>query len=238
LDYPFLVGSTHYQLFEFISKSKDQEIISALQDKSTEDIKKTSSEVSDLNASINTRTNDISRLQADIEALERYSHFDLTKFSKIISISESLSNSIEKHKELSKNMKVSEKLFFDKKKQKSDLNKVYLAVERDFSYVKELEDLVDVFKKERVITDLIRIKKEKAKGLEEKLTLIEKTKSTYSGLLAVVKETNDLMDQSNDLSQYLYHIKDDIVKKEKDLKEFSVCPFCGQALKNHEVHNE
>ncbi|NCU32955.1 MAG: hypothetical protein EOM23_08510 [Candidatus Moranbacteria bacterium] len=238
LDFPFLVGSTHYQLFDFISKSKDQETIAALQDKSAEEIKKTSSAASELNTSINTRVNDISRLQADIEALEKYEAFDLNKFLKIIEVSERLSTSIENHKRLSEDMRKAEKRFFSKGRQLKQVRNAYLAVERGMDQLGALEDLVEALRKEKHVASLVNSKKEKIAALGKVLKAAEETRKEYAELFSSVNAVTGLLDELNDLSQRIIRVKETIKKEKEELKTFDACPFCGQPLKNHEVHNE
>ena len=52
MNFPFLVGKTSYQLFDFISKSNEQELISELQDKSAESFKQLAKDVDYKNALI------------------------------------------------------------------------------------------------------------------------------------------------------------------------------------------
>jgi len=97
LDFPFLVGKTHYQLFDFISKSKDQELMANLLDMTDEQAKNSKSELSDINAQINTRIQDINAVQAEIQDLSKYEQFDIEKFKKLSDISSSIDYKIYKY---------------------------------------------------------------------------------------------------------------------------------------------
>jgi len=100
LEFPFLVGKSHYQLFEFISKSKDQEVMANLLNETADNQKDTKREISELDVRIDTRTKDITSLESEIDELSKFSDFDIETFEKIVILIEQIKDALDLYEAL------------------------------------------------------------------------------------------------------------------------------------------
>lgn len=132
LDFPFLVGKTHYQLFDFISKSKDQEIMSNLLDETADRHKETKKELSEVNTKINTRTKDIADLEEEIESLSKYESFDIDTYEKIVYLVKEIKDATTLYETLPEKIE----------EQKAAVSEINFAIRQKHDIISKAESLV------------------------------------------------------------------------------------------------
>ena len=245
LDYPFLVGKTHYQLFDFISKSKDQEIISSLEGKTAEGIKTTKTDLADLNSKINLKVTDINRVAEEIKALTKFDDFDLAKFESMIKIYDVLDSQLATYKETARREAESREAYFKANAKLTEYNKLFHLCEGLIEHITDYETYLGALKSESAIKKSLSNIEATIKRNETKLASLKKvmkeldvTNKLFSDISNVILERNNLLDEINDASQLMFILDDKIEKTKVALDSFDVCPFCGSPLENHEVHNE
>lgn len=233
LDYPFLVGSTHYQLFEFISKSKDQELIANLLDETTTEIKDLNAELNDFNAQINVRTKDITEVEAEIKALEVFEAFDVVHFSRLNKLKNETENLIEKYIEAEKETGT---LQCKIKNIEDKINKIALLannIENQLLLFNSLESYIKVFKKESTLITEINKKTNKIKHVTETLDVYKQVKNQMIDVENNIKMYNSAYEKETTLNQKLSNVKKEIKTYQFELDQFEVCPFCHNSIKDH-----
>ena len=245
LEFPFLVGKTHYQLFDFISKSKDQELIANLEDETTTHIKNTNVELSDLNSKIDARTQDIINIKKEIEQLEKFVTFSPEDMEKMLQINNSLSQNITTYKKALETENQLLTQFFDIKDKYKDLKKTTTILEYELNDFNDLlsykNTIAEIEKFKNVLNDInkkMQISEELYKEVLEKKEEIEKVEKSVIALYHAFKRLDSLENEINDATQLVYSIEDKIKADKEELSTFNVCPFCGSSLENHEVHND
>lgn len=245
LEFPFLVGKTHYQLFDFISKSKDQELIANLEDETTTHIKNTNAELSDLNAKIDARTQDIINIKNDIEQLKKFETLSPEDMEKMLQINNSLSQSITTYKKALETENQLLTQFFNIKNKYKNLKKTVAILEDELSYFNELvqyrQTIGQIENLKNVLNDIdqkVQISEELHKKVSEKKSEIETVEKSVIALYHTFKKLDSLKDEINDATQFINNIKNEIKINKEELNTFDVCPFCGSSLENHEVHND
>lgn len=175
LDFPFLVGKTHYQLFDFISKSKDQEIMANLLNETTEKNKDNKKELSEVNTQINTRTKDIADIEEQIKKLEKYEDFDLERFEKLVQVVRQIKAAVQEYEELPEKIEEQERSIA---KLQEDVNKkqdIFSKTEHLFEEIANLEPTVQKIKSSLEEVDSIESKISKAKeGIRQIEESVEK----------------------------------------------------------------
>lgn len=136
LDFPFLVGKTHYQLFDFISKSKDQEIMSNLLNDTSDRHKDTKKELSEVNTEINTRTKDIASLEGEIAELSKYEEFDIDAFEKLVHLVKKIKDAKSLYEELPSKIET----------QKAAVQKINVEIDKKHDIIKRTESLMSEIK--------------------------------------------------------------------------------------------
>ena len=237
LDYPFLISKTPYQLFDFISKSKEQEAISELQNDSVEDLKSAKGEINTYDAKIDLKTKDINKLKADVEGLEKFNKFE-----------EIIKSNLE-------TLEDTEKAITDKK----DIISIKTnKLEGLSGTVKELSELFNTYES---ITTLLDSLSEVDQKIEDKKTIISTKENNIKNKVAILerldtiitehsaatqskKQIEDLLESLEDINykiktkkEHINNVIGSITDNEKELSEFAVCPFCGSSLENHEVNH-
>jgi len=155
LDFPFLVGKTHYQLFDFISKSKDQELMSNLLESKEKEKKDSKKELQELNTRIDTRTQDISSMEKEIELLKDIEDFDVSTFEKLITV-------VQQYESLLSQFEMIPDAIIAKRKEITDLDNQISTLD---SKLTKIESLIKDYEKEKIFLDKL------TKGLEEIKTL-------------------------------------------------------------------
>lgn len=244
LDFPFLVGKTHYQLFDFISKSRDQEIISSLEDMTITDIKNTNAELSDLNAKIDLKTKDIIDIAEDINALKKFSTFDIDTFEALHTIIEKLESLIVAYKTVKEKVYIATKQFFKAKKKHEEFKKFFQIFKDDLDDFNKFVYTIELFKKEKNIKETLSLleknifnKKNKLKHISNITNEFEDEEKHFKKLSYCISSYSKLLNTQNDHEQFIINVKQKIKDYSAELATFDVCPFCGNSLEKHEVHN-
>lgn len=245
LEFPFLVGKTHYQLFDFISKSKDQEIISSLEEKTQIDIKQALIKQADLNSKIDLKTQDIVKIKQTISNLEKVDAIDIDAFEAILNINKKLSLLILNYKLLITKEQNQLKVFFAAKEKYNKLNKIISVFENDLNQIVVISKYINLLKEEekinstlKYLNDQILNKSLMLQNAEEKLIKINELHVPIEKLQKYLKHNNKLENEIHDIKQQIKNIEQKITVHKNELESFDICPFCGNTIKNHEVHNE
>ena len=240
---PFLVNKTSFQLFEFLSKSKEQELITDYQDETNERLKAVSKEINDLNVIINSKTLEEVEYKNILDKSKKVLEIDLEALEAIYGLLETLielksnystavdkvtEQEVEFNKLLDKNKAVT---FFpvEGEKMLQTLN----------SYTK----LSDLYKLAEIDKDIVgKTVSTHSKALTEKTTMLSAIKSILDEIQNINKQINDYniylkkyKDTQVDELSYSVEIKQikvDLAEVEKELNTFDVCPLCGSGL-NH-----
>jgi exonuclease SbcC len=244
LDFPFLVGKTHYQLFDFISKSRDQEIISNLEDVTSSDIKNTNAELSDLNAKIDLKTKDIIGITEDIDVLKKFDVFDVSTFEALYIAIEKLERLIVNYKIIKEKVYTATKQFFEAKKKHEEFKKFFQIFKNELADFNKFAYTIDLFKKEKSIKETLLFlkkdiddKKNKVKHINNIVDDFENNEKHFKKLSFFVNSYLKLLNTQNDHEQFINNVNQKIKDYNTELETFDVCPFCSSSLEKHEAHN-
>lgn len=244
MEKPFLVDKTAYQLFDFISQSKEQEFVAGLQSSTVGEVKGISSEVTVLNATADTLTKQIITLNEEIKGLEVVESIDIDNLEKAITIANNLARDLNDHtnstatyyevkEKLLKSMKVNEEadiIFKEVSKELNDVNEFKQAMNNLSTKEAELKEA-----------------KTKLSKIETTINQTEKVLKEVDKLIKEVNKYSDLREQLNNKfvsykrvkidfeadSIKIKELSESIKVAEKELGEFDVCPLCGNNLDGH-----
>ncbi|MFW5799639.1 MAG: hypothetical protein ACOCV8_02390 [Spirochaetota bacterium] len=249
MEYPFLVGKTSYQLFEFISNSKEQELISELQDESAIDLKQLRKDIEYNQAKIDSKTSDITVLEESIAKLEKFNNFNIDQLEAISDIFELLSTNIQEFKSISDR----------KAATKNELMQVrsnYIILDKQVNQLNTYIDLFDTlynvlenystihntisnFKKDLDdINNTINIKTKKVDTLDNIITEIKAFTEQYSIYQELAESLYAIKTQNKTTKDNIYNIEDEIKEINKELGEFKSCPLCGTSLDGGHTHGK
>lgn len=244
MEKPFLVDKTAYQLFDFISQSKEQEFVAGLQNTATSEFKELNAEVNSLNIQIDSLTKQTTDLTEEIKHLEIINDFDIASLEKAIVVSNNIQNSINSYETYNN----------EYYKIKEDLVKYtnvvdtcyenYQTIVDDISNLTLLENKISSYNKEESDLNKIAIA---IKSIDVKINNLKEVAESISQLEKEVSEAQELYNKLNTLFTKHSHTaidleayKQDIAKQAKVIKEseealekFDVCPLCGNNLDGH-----
>lgn len=245
MEKPFLVDKTAYQLFDFISQSKEQEFVAGLQNKASEEYKQLNSDIKDINVRNDTLTSQITVLHSDIDRLSKIEEIDIEKLEKALDVLEKLETDIAKYEAYKKRItKLKPKLTLVETNT-TKLDKLFQDVEETAQMAEQLENLlgkyysacnksIEVDKSIKNLDANLNLSIKQMKIIEEYIKDINKLKDTESVLKDKVTKYESYRRQYNNYSNELNSTNKLIKEIELELEEFEVCPLCGHALdKNH-----
>lgn len=234
MDKPFLVDRTAYQLFDFISKSKEQEVVTTLKDLQEAEYKDNTKQLDIINAQINSKTNEIRDNDILIKKLAPIEDINLNELKELY-------NLIIKHNTI-KNDLLSIDKQIDEAKYKVDQNNIIISdveskikgLDKSIKLIEsigsELEHiniqhntLLRESDKLLLINNKISGIEHYLHGLEDKIDSFEKTSKAF---LEINKLNSSISITENKLTEYDKAISE----IEKELSEFKVCPLCGNTL--------
>jgi len=222
LDYPFLVGSTHYQLFEFISKSKDQELIATLLNDTASAVKDSTAELNDLNSQINLRTKDILETENEIKALEIFEQFDAVHFSYLNRLSENIQDNLDSYKEAENSIVSLKVKVLNIENKIKKIERLLDEVEKQLALFTKLQSYVLITKKEA-----------KIKKLENITSAFEKAMTKANKINKAMDEFRNKDIQINKLVEDIKQTEHNLKLNQTELDQFDVCPFCLNSIKDH-----
>lgn len=173
LDYPFLVGKTSYQLFDFISNSSDQEIMFGIRDEAEKDLKRYKEEEVTIGAGIDTKTADIVKAEATVKKLEPVNEFSLDILNKLTNIREEISSKIGAYGEYCRRLEKAIKSLDKLPQAIESLEKYYNNIGKLYGSKKTLGSAIskygDVVSKIRSVEKRINMTDVEISGVEEGL---------------------------------------------------------------------
>lgn len=245
LDFPFLVGRTSYQLFDFISNSKDQELISGAQEKAVKEMKGIKAEIDDTNSKINIKTEDINKAIKEVESLQSVADFDIKRLEKLLWFQESLKEKLDTYSKATEALEEKKERLRSFNKEFKALTKIIQSLDNNTDIIKDYNDMANSL--DRLEEDFTRlnniskehIEKEKLlKSNEEKLlkiiTKYEKLEATGSKLSTLLESYGKNNRMHSTILDYIEDNKKDLKEAVAKLNEFEICPLCGGDMKNHQ----
>lgn len=231
LEKPFLVDKTPYQLFDFISKSKEQEVVVELQDKTDSEFKEINSNINITQAQINTKTSEITTLETEIKNLEKYNELNIEQLELKLNFKNRIS-----------------KLLDDLEKTNNELIKHENEITTISKQVTNLTSTIDIL--EEKIGTLIGLRsrfssldkllpnfntnKELSKKISFKVNPLEKLVLTLGLNIPQVETASVALDKLITTTQNLHInknklllIEDTYIKLKNQLATFEVCPLCS-----------
>lgn len=248
MEYPFLVDKTSYQLFDFISKSNEQDIILGLQNTKIADLKIANKNIDMYNAQIDLKTSDEKTLKKEIEELSKYAAFNIEKLEVLVSIRDDANNYLNTYNKASGMLDETWDKIKKSKKLITELDKKLKSIEGSVESITKARSLLDkyskiIFNKDIADTSQKSLAKE-VKKLSDKKVKVSGLISEYEKLTAELKNCKEVIDKYKrlDLSILSSKIVLDTIKKEvkkikDELSTFKVCPLCSKPLDqggNHE----
>lgn len=244
LDFPFLVGKTSYQLFDFISRSTEQELISELQSDSVESAKQLSKDSDYTSAQIDTKQLDINGLTTELKSLEKFIKFDLAKYDALAEIYNILDASIT---ELAKVNAYIEANTSSLEIVNNKLTKLSIAIKEIDQYLamyNSLQLTIETLNATSLSIDNAKETLDKHVLNEQILSKKVSTAKNIISELDVVSTTykiyKDIFDSLDAVDLHKKQLDEAIVSKNKaivsintQLAEFTVCPLCGSNLGGH-----
>ncbi len=250
MEYPFLVGKTPYQLFDFISRSDEQDLVKRHQDDNEVELKSLNSDISAKNIEVDLMTKNNTEKSDEIEALKKYKSFDTEEAEKVIRDYNSLANAMETATSKKEQIVV----------ENDNINKYSDKIEKLLGHTTFLEKAVVIhsvleasIKTAEEATESIKESKRVIKNYSDSMLIREKAigllKKAFEEIDKLVDQIDfyksdvaevDFMDKRiKDDNDEIKKILDDMDLIEVELEKFKVCPFCGSVLEEpKEDHNE
>jgi DNA repair ATPase RecN len=243
MDFPFLVGRTSYQLFDFISKSKEQEMIQELREISVEDFKTLKKDTDNLDSNINLKTKDISVIESSLEELRPFTEYNLVRLEKLVEIKDHLSTYLKDFDRTTENIsnytfglsEIVEKI--------SMLTGKFKSIESLYEFSEALMPVIEAYDESvfnldslentdlKILDSKIKENENKVMKLEALVSKIEDQERVRADLQDLLKEYCVVGTTLDTHKDYINNIEEEIVKVNKSLEEFEVCPLCGNSLK-------
>lgn len=250
MDKPFLVDKTPYQLFDFIVKSDEQEIIRALSEQTELSLKGTNKYVGSTSAAIDANTELINTLIAELKDLESFRYIDVDRLELMIDLEKTNYDLLT---ELD-NIKIESRALRDKiLKSVVFINEATASLASVYTEIDNLQKLEEYSSELDIVTsnitsgieniDLLRRtiqyledKVVIAKQLEDDTKSLEQEYTALNELFILIYKCNkDMVSYTSLIEQYTTNIE----KLSDELKQFVVCPLCGNNLdSNHGGHDE
>mgnify|MGYP000930051232 CR=1 FL=1 len=249
LEYPFLISKTAGQLFDFISKSKDQEIFEDLQDTSGASLKLTLDDIKASNSVIDSKTQDIKRYEETLNTLEQFNSYDTNVLEQFIEyeirITDILNNIVTQNQEVVRLSNLITTLGTTVTTGTTLVNNI----EKDLGKLNTLGQHISVYSRDKsthhnlevVYDDLTKL----VDRLSNPLEIVSKTLVQLQQVNTKVTQLDKVMDQVKQYSGFIKVTSEGItnystiIKQQQDkLNSFEVCPLCGEPLKNHSHKEE
>ena len=245
MDYPFLVGETSYQLFDFISNSKEQEIMFEMQEQVQVSVKENKTLIDSLNSKIDIKTEDIARAKQKAEKLEPIANFDIERLEKLISIKETIDKNVSIYEEAIDKISYLEKELLSINKNEKKANKSIEELSKSVaSYESISKSIEDYERTSRSLYDSIETSKqyeESFKVYENKIAELEEISNQHSVVINLKSTIKKLLDEHELLcgseimhKTMLSEVEEELKEVESELSQFDECPICGSSLKNKE----
>lgn len=247
MEYPFLVGYTPNQLFNFISKSSEQEYIKQFQETKQGELKSIDGEIKKSYTAIDIRNDDILQTKSKINTLEVYLKVDSNELKQLVEFEEALNETINKIDKINTTIEETTHSLVGPSKKVVELQVILDGMADDLQFVLSGETLMH--KANELTTSIsttqmaydniqktLGVMSTKSTKLEDMLITI---KSIENSLLEALSIEGRLTTLDGNLNGLKTQIKDTLNKLETintELKEFTVCPLCGHPLTDME-HN-
>lgn len=248
MEFPFLVGKTPYQLFDFISKSNEQEMVLELQNISAENFKDIVDSIKGKVAQVDLKTKDIKNIESEIEKLDKFIEFNIDRYDSLVIIYDNISKKMAELDDITvKHNKANEIYSYATEKLKKveaiieKLDKANTLYNKLYSLIEEF-DLVS--NNVTVISNKKAVAEQKELLLSKKVASIEKIIETYNinnklyndyiSLISQVELVNSDIDSRK---KAIKVIEEKTKKIEKELLEFKVCPVCNSSLLGGHSHD-
>lgn len=245
LDKPFLVDRTAYQLFDFISQSKEQEQVEQLKQQTEKEVQKTQLQINNINVLIDMYNKELASNEGITELNNKLSKYNTNTLSKANNILTTCTSSFNKLKALQvekdkldqEYLFISSKhnLIFEKFEELTKLNEHIGILEALFNglnnYTKAIEDL-----EKTNYNNQIEFYNNKIEELKNNIELINSATVLINKIEILFKKLdieNSNIDNSNKL---LNDIKVEIDTYVKQLDEFEICPLCNSTLGGKHEH--
>lgn len=247
MEYPFLVGYTPNQLFNFISKSSEQEYIKQFQETKQGELKSIDDEIKKSYTAIDIRNDDILQTKSKINTLEVYLKVDSNELKQLVEFEEALNETINKIDKINTTIEETTHSLVGPSKKVVGLKVILDGMADDLQFVlngEELLNKIDGLEVNIVETGtmndttkkVLEVLSDKSSKLEDTLNTIKSIENSLLEALSIESSINTLDTNINSIKT---QIKDTLNKLETintELKEFTVCPLCGHPLTDME-HN-
>lgn len=249
LEYPFLVGKNSYQLFDFISRSKEQETVTALEQSVESDKKLTAGRVSTLSTQIDSKKSAIGSYTKELESLSIANDFEADMLEKRIAAYNAVSGLVEKHKLNSIAINNIKSQVLEKQILVDAISSKVSVLSENMANYKEIKELLDLYSIRKSRLNVVK------QNIVESQAIVDAKSTIVLSLEAIIKKIKETVDIKDSISSMLKATKENIalishkktlidalntkIKAATDkLDEFKFCPMCNQPLKNHEVNHE
>lgn len=244
MSYPFLVDKTSYQLFDFISRSNEQEIILGLQNDSADRLKQISKDEDIVSGKIDVKTTDIGNIQTSIKELKKFEKFDVKRLEllntayKVISAKLSSVDEIDKSiNEESGTLKNVINIINKVSPTIDDISRTYKTYESLELLLSDLAKVNESIKSETnnldTLKDLTNKTSNKVSTLTEKFEAISELNSSFEAISSVIEEYNTVLSSIEAENSKIEGINKVIKDVQDELDTFTICPLCEQPLNSH-----
>ena len=240
---PFLISKTPFQLFDFISRSKEQEYINSLQDDNKKNLDEVKLSIDKANIIIDTKNLDIKNKTKEVSSLEDFKNFDLETLNFAHQIQDSIKISIEKYKTSSLEVEKFTSTLNKLNKKVETLTHILESLSTHYSKYLKINEALSKYKDAETS---LGIKTEQMNNLNEKINRlktidgmptilidIENKSTTKKEISEAISSYNKCLGSLSKQKEALTYLEERIKNYEKELEGFEFCPMCGQPLKNH-----
>lgn len=239
MDYPFLVGKTPFQLFEFISKSKEQELVNQLKDEEYTKSKKLKDDISKIATTIDIKKKDITNKTETMEALEKYNAIDVKGIESNVKEYNFIVSSFEFSDEVGKEINDLSKSKDSLDKVINNLDIVLASISEKVKRLENIESLLEYHKDIENNLEVLKIKvddidfskfEESSQKLNMLITQIQEKQSSYNKLKVHEEYIDKLTVDISNTKDSLEKINKELSLVEEELCEFDICPLCGSQI--------
>lgn len=239
LDKPFLVDKTPYQLFEFISQSKDQEQVEQIRQESEKQAQGHKKEISTINTIIDTHKAELNKIEKSVELYDSLNKFNSQSMETALDIIEKTLSGIKSIEglEIEKNSKNSKLKIINKlydkakdlysevakiKKSKEDIENLFDKLNKSKSNLKELKNK-DIQKDIEFFTN-------KYREIETYINMANKAKHLVDDYKYLENKINQSEARKIALQGELSNKEADLMGILTELDKFNVCPLCNSII--------
>lgn len=246
LEFPFLVGKTSFQLFNFISNSKEQEIIGNLKEQEDINAKAYKKEIDKKTIENDLNKKRLAEVNFNLIDLEKYKEIDVRKIETAIDIKESIDDFLilkeEKELELERLSKIAKrnretlKEITDLEDEIKDKIKVYSKLDLDLESIESNSKELELLKiKQEEDKKVYQVLESRVKELRELRDLYNKTKEQYNNLDTELSLIEKLKVEKEEIKGLTKTIESAMIETKERLKEFKVCPLCKKPLGESDI---